>query len=70
MALVEATAKEGFGGVAVGFDFRFDLHSDSESITVPAPRLVELHPFATMVGILGDHPLRDEFLEILGYGRE
>ncbi|GEM_PF-4522145 len=70
MALQEATDRTSFGSLAldVGFEFRF--RSDSEAVSVPAEQIHEIHPFALMVGILADHPLRDEFLEILGVGIE
>ena len=68
MSTPEVTVRS---SVEFGFEFkaRF-VTGGSETGTLPASQIREVHPFAAMVGILGDHPLRDEFLQILGMGQE
>jgi hypothetical protein len=60
--------------IEFGFEFRArfvtGVTGASETLTLPKSEIIEVHPFAGMVGVLRDHPLRDEFLEILGMGQE
>lgn len=68
MSTPEVTVRS---SIEFGFEFKARIVTGaSETVTVPEKEIREVHPFAGMVGLLGTHPLRDEFLEILGMGRE